>query len=411
MKRFKYGQNSAVNNYGKMFQVLPIGIMEVVPGDTVSGSIGSRIITDSVNRIIQNRCYHDVYSFYVPYRLVFEQFPDFIADLDTAISLPVFATESEQLLDRNTGSGTAHHSMHVRAYSLIWNKFFRTEEAPEIDITTNQAVQRAPMRPTTLMQRLKDTLDVPDTTVDTSGSTLSTGAIRDAFAQDRFDKIRGFYGSKYTDYLAAIGVEAGWSIVDDPELIGVKTGSLPFNTVDSTSDAGTDNVGDAGGRWAGSHAVNLKRTFTPEHGVIITVAVARMDVNSVYENYPLFAQKTTPQQFWQPQFETIRKREWIPGFGTDAAVTLVSEQYDEYRHPQNISVEAAGANGTYFVRPATENPMNASDAVAFLQYPDPDELDFFTGFYGEGVQLSLMGTSRLTKQSPVKPSTMSRGVA
>jgi hypothetical protein len=413
MRRVKYGQNFTINNYAKFFQLIPISLMEVVPGDTLSGKVTARVISDSTNRVIQNRTYMDVYSFYVPYRLVFDEFPAFIAG-DTTVSLPTPPAQGRnQLLTRNDNGNGNYHTMQLSAYNLIWNQFFRTEDKAEVNIQTNRDVLPTPLRPTTIVQRLKAASELADQTVDTSGSTLTVGAIREAFAKDRYEKIRAFYGSKYTDYLASLGVETTWSILDEPELIGSSNATLPFQTVNSTAEGTTDNVGDASGRWQGSSNTTMKRTFASEHGVVITVATVRMDVESVWQIYPLFAQKTTYDQFFQPQMTTQRKREWqtFAGDATLEGYSAFTEMYDEYRHPQNISVDTIAGNGAYFVRPTTAQPGSNAAVPDWFRYIDPDDLDFFNGYYGEDVQYTITGVTRATKVSPVPQSESVRGVA
>ena len=421
MKRFKYGLNFAVNNYGRFYEALPVSVVETAPGDTLAGTVTARVITDTTTRVIQNRTYHDMYTFYVPYRLLWDEWPDFIAQVNDALVPPSDVSTAQQLLLRNQDAGK-NNDFIVRAYNLIWNKFFKNTEVPE-NSPTNITPSLTALRPTTINQRLRTAVELLDQTVDTSGATLTVGAIRDAFAKDRYDKLRAYYGSKYTDYLNAIGVAGSWSILEEPELVGMKMANLNWTTVDATAnvfpvDAQDPStvLGQVAGRWNGSNTVRVKKTFTPEHGLLITLAVIRMDAQSIHERYPLFAQKTQYDDFYQPQFETVRKTPWEPlrgAPGLDNAVAY-TEQYDDYRVGQNISVVrgAGGQNqGTYYVRPQTDVPASEDEIPAWLDYVDPDQLDFFAEVYGPGIQHSTTAISRLTRISSVRPSQSAHGVA
>ena len=103
-------------------------------------------------------------------------------------------------------------------YNDVWNRFARKASTAEVaqDQTTLQAVAA---RPSTFHEKgLEGELEAVET-VDTSGSTLSVDAIREAFNKDNFNKVKAMYGSRYVDYLASVGVQADWSILEEPELI------------------------------------------------------------------------------------------------------------------------------------------------------------------------------------------------
>ena len=87
MRRYNYGQNFTVSNGGLVSSITPLGFLEVVPGDTVSGKFSNTVWSDTTNRPIMNRTYYDTYAFYVPYRLLWDEFPEFISDPDTSLSV------------------------------------------------------------------------------------------------------------------------------------------------------------------------------------------------------------------------------------------------------------------------------------------------------------------------------------
>jgi hypothetical protein len=380
----------------------------------MSGSVMLRVLTEATKRTLMNRAFVDLYAFYVPYRLVWEDWPEFIAGDDTK-TVPTFATG---LYGLNTfgaqTEGIPTNQFGTRAYNLIWNRFFRTPETSEVaeDATGSRL---CPLRPTSILERAKENIDISEQTIDTSGATITTHDIREAFSQDRFNKIREFYGSKYTDYLAAHGVEASWSILDEPELIMVGQKKLNHSTVESTADSGTANVGDIAGRWSGSVMGKLKRTFAPEHGLIQMFAVTRV-IMPVEQNVgPLTHIKTEREQWYSPEFETHRTEQLTAlneahPTTPQTPVALTFEKYDNLRYGYNVaSVLDTAGKSAYF---ATRSIDNSTDPVAQIRYIDPDDLQpYLQNALGEDSQLTYACTHRLQRLSPLRPTGAIRGVA
>ena len=130
MKRFKYGLNSQVFQTAQFYALNCVGITEVVPGDTIGGKTTARIISESCLAAYQNCAYNDLYAFYVPYRLVWEEWPEWIAgNTDTPIPLVGGNTGGiyQQCLAEPTTDTQSANSFGKRSYNLIWNKFFRDQ--------------------------------------------------------------------------------------------------------------------------------------------------------------------------------------------------------------------------------------------------------------------------------------------
>lgn len=423
MKRFKYSQNSQVLATGNFQELTTVGIVPVVPGDTISGTSLIQTLSESSTKVINNRTYQDVFAFYVPYRLVFEDWPAFIAGDDT-VSLPLETdsnASSKQFLTKeyaptsSIGGFGQVNQLGRRSYNLIWNKFFRPEVSAErAEDATGVAL--TPLRSTTLNQRLKDSIELLDQTIDTSGATITTGDIRTAFAQDRFDKTRAYYGSKYTDYLAALGVEASWSILDEPELIGMSTNKLKYNITDATSEiAGVDTdptgepvyVGSAGGRWQGTQQLRVKKTFCPEHGCVFIMQTVRMDLELTNNKGIFEFFKLDRSRFYSPEFETERKEGWFPYADPVVETELFLEKYDDYRSPVNFTAGTTANQSPAFI----EAPGVAAPTQEDILFPDPTNLKALLNDQYPGVELNLSCMHRISKISPVRPSQSVHGVS
>lgn len=416
MKRFKYGINCQTQNAARFYEVLPVHYLETAPGDTISGKISTKLMSDTLVKPLMNRTYHDLYSFYVPYRLVYPEWPDYISDPDiTDVSALPKVTDPFYENFENNPQVKSYLAFQRRSYNLIINKFFRLPNTPEYGLDT-AGLKIAPLRPTTFYKRLMDDVDISDQTIDVSGGTLTTNDLRQAFAQDRFNKTRDFYGQKYTDYLAALGVEASWSILDEPELIGMKHASLNHKTTYSTYTGDTvdptlgQQTGDPAGTIQGQNSISLRRTFAPEHGLICTVAVVRMELGFQKNAGTPHLVKDTKDKFYSPEFETQRVSEWKQLNNSVSTPSFTTTMYDDYRVGTDLLGRPEGApNDNYFA--IGQNELNVANDYKLI---NPALLEgYFTGSMGDKtlVQYSQKADVRMSRLSPIRPAPAVHGVS
>lgn len=420
MKRFNYNLNYQTAQTGKFFQLVPLNYIEVVPGDTVQGTIQTRLLSDTTKVPILNRTYFDTYAFYIPFRLMWDEFPEFIANRESGLSVPRITNTwrwnfEPALLNPAT---EAYNPIWLRsAYNLVYNQFFRRNNYPERSETDNTPAVTF-MRPSTWHESLENETSVTET--DISGdSTVSD--LRQSFAKDRFDKVRQFYGSKYTDYLAALGVQASWSILDEPETIGKKHADLPYRMINATADTsgntGTaEYVGDPAGYFDGVNSLSLKRTFCPEHGIIAVYAVPRMDtLNDSVGGLPLMT-KINTEDYFSPEYLTERKvdiRNRLLGEGNGSGSSIYrSPIYEDLRKGINYIAghDLETAQSLYF---ATFNGTNATNISYNTRNPNTID-DLFVGRLGGDVtkaNYQLTSRYRIKRSSPIRPDSSSHGVA
>ena len=318
MRRYNYGQNFQAFNSSKMTWLTPLGFFEVAPGDTVSGALTPDAISDTLKRKVLNRAYYDTYVFYVPYRLLMDDWPDFIGDDEYAgAGVPSNATVTKFFFENGSSDGNTNCAFPRRAYNLIWNKFFRiTTYQPEQDLDNAFALQ-CNQRESTFHESAWPTGVIDDTkvTINVANEEVSVDALREGFAKDKWQKTRDYYGTKYVDYLSALGIRVPWSIAEEPELIGKNTKDWVMRettaTVDGVAAGGGENnyVGNPAGYYEGKSRCRIKPTFCPEHGLIYAVGVARMDQpNRSGNKHPVFAKygngSFTREMFYSPEFNT-----------------------------------------------------------------------------------------------------------
>ncbi len=310
--RTRYGINCQKVNWGKMGDVLPVGYIEVIPGDTISGKISVDMHSAPTTRVVNTRVYSDLFAFYTPYRLVDDGWKEFISSQVTATPPPEVTDLFNQNFEPRFALGqegvpaTRNTAYQRRTYNLICQKFFAKEEAdiPDLDVA---AIFTALQRPSTL-----EVSEVPQEratkTIDVSGATINVDEIRDAFALDQFDKMRQFYGDRYVDYLMALGVKTPWTIQEEPETIGKKHHDWQYRQVsDTTGAAAGQPLGFNAGYFKSKPICDIRRTFIPEHGLISCYAVARAD--PIYE-FPAMnpqMQFNGQNNYWSPEFESQKQ--------------------------------------------------------------------------------------------------------
>lgn len=162
MKRSKF----SLSNY-KLFScdmgyLIPCGLLEVLPGDTIQMSTSALVrcapLLAPVMHPVQVRIHH----WFVPHRLVWDDWEDFITGGPDGMDDSVFPTRTYSsgasvgalgdYLGVPTGvSGTVVSALPIRGYSLIWNEWYRDQDlqtpltvntASGPDSTTNATLQR-----------------------------------------------------------------------------------------------------------------------------------------------------------------------------------------------------------------------------------------------------------------------------
>lgn len=397
MKRTKYGLNCQWHNANQVQYLIPMGYFEVVPGDSMSGMVNFRYITDTTSKLVLNRAYFDVYAFYVPFRLLWDGFPDWlingIGTLPTVNNVAEWNFE-KQLCAGGAGFNTLNTAWLRRAIGTIWNEYFKRDNAVAVSIDANTR-RYSSFRPSTFHEAVPES-DAAFLTPEVAAS-LSTDDIREAFNTDAFNKVRAYYGNKYVDYLASLGVTTSWSILDEPELLGKKLSPMKYqiiNITDSTSPA------DPNGYWQGTVEMPLSRHFFPEHGLVCFIANSSIDPLFAPAQPPILGMNN-PSDYWSPekdgsQFEELTNRIWV-----DQAHALVQmPKWERLRKGMNLT-------GQDQVLSELTNYIYTPNATNVTQFETNLSKTIFTGNIGNipgtSTPAEILATAdyKLVKMSPV----------
>lgn len=163
MKRSKFSLSHYKLLTCKMGQLVPVTWFEVLPGDTVQQATSALVRCSPLVTPAMHPTFVRFHHWYVPNRLLWANWQDFItggADGNDATAHPyhdfggtppAVGSLSDYLGVPTTGSNVGRvNALPYRAYSLIWNEFYRDEDlqtkltvslADGADVTTNIALQ------------------------------------------------------------------------------------------------------------------------------------------------------------------------------------------------------------------------------------------------------------------------------
>lgn len=174
MKRGKFSLSNYKLLSAPQGQLIPVNLTEVLPGDTVQQSTTAMIRVAPLLAPVMHPVHIRLHHWFVPHRLVWDDFQDFITGGPDGMDASVYPTKT-------FASGVAEGSLHdylgapitagslevsalpARAYNLIYNEFYRDQ-----DLVTEKTI---------------DTTSGPDTTTDTDINPI--GWEKDYFTSSR----------------------------------------------------------------------------------------------------------------------------------------------------------------------------------------------------------------------------------
>lgn len=422
MKRSKFNLSYNTLLTCDMGELVPIGLTEVLPGDTVQQSTNALIRCSPLLSPVMHPVRINIHHWYVPHRLIWEDFEDFITGGPTGMDASVFPTIAMPggggaaigSLADYLGVPTGVNSLVVsalpfRGYAKIWNEWYRDQDLQTelviddtsgIDTTTSTSLQNAdwekdyftsarpweqkgpsitiPLGSTAPVVRPANatpawdsyntssqttpaaggvslqagtglvistagvglTFDPQGTLVTdlTGASAITINALREAMALQRYQEARARYGSRYTEYLAYLGVRSSDARLQRPEYLGGGRQTIQFSEVLQTAE-GTDPVGEMRGHGIAAMRSNRYRKFFEEHGYVFTFLTARP--KTVY-GQGLFRHwnRRVKEDFWQRELQHIGQQEILNKEVYAAHVNPdgtfgFQDRYDEYRRTES----------------------------------------------------------------------------
>ena len=137
MKRSKLSLSNYKLLSADMGKLVPIGLYEVLPGDTVQQNTSLVVRLAPLLAPIMHPVICRVHHWFVPNRLIWDDWEDFITGSDTSITPPTLTSPvggySVGSLHDYFGippgvAGAIHSALPARAYASIYNEFYRDED-------------------------------------------------------------------------------------------------------------------------------------------------------------------------------------------------------------------------------------------------------------------------------------------
>lgn len=137
MKRSKFNLSHTQLHTGRMGYLIPVGVLEVLPGDTIQHAAQALIRAAPLATPPMHPVRIDVRHFFVPNRLVWEDWENFITGGPDGMNDSVFPTFDapsaigtifDHLGIPPVGASVEVSALPIRALMLIWNEFYRDQD-------------------------------------------------------------------------------------------------------------------------------------------------------------------------------------------------------------------------------------------------------------------------------------------
>ena len=388
MKRFNLSRRDKFYSQGDFYRALPAARIPVVPGQ--SGSMNVRAKFESAN-LTENTLVGGIASiffFYVPNRLVWEDWTTFAAQEGPGVPVPSTSTDWGAIWDTRR-STTDYLSFPRRAFKLAYNQFFgsRTIELyTDIEDDTDIGIKRVRSSEQFTGRLMRDD-PMASPTYDATTVPIDLNDFYRSMMNARSRRKAQMSGDKYVDALRRMGVEPDWRIQMAPEFLGRK--DVDFRPVKTFKTAEAD-YGDTTARFEGTMEFNIPKKMFAEHGYVIGIMMVRPHLSLGYAPIDAF----TYSQFDDWYFgDNTRSQDQFPAteyVNTVGTTDLISQRFAHLRNGQHLV-----NGGDWALNYAATSESN-------LIYPS------FTGVLSEELptNYAFFVETHMTGQTPVAPSAM-----
>lgn len=148
MKRNKFSLSNSKLLSCDMGSLVPIGIQEVLPGDTFNHATSALLRVSPLLAPVMHPVHVRIHHWFVPFRLIWDDWEDFITGGPDGMNASVFPTRtfaggtsvgglSDYLGVPSGSTSITVSALPYRAYAMIWNEWYRDQDLqPEIGLQT-----------------------------------------------------------------------------------------------------------------------------------------------------------------------------------------------------------------------------------------------------------------------------------
>lgn len=162
MKRSKFSLSNYKLLSCDMGELVPIGLTEVLPGDTIQQATSALVRVSPLLAPVMHPVHVRIHHWFVPHRLVWDNWEDFITGGPDGMNASVFPTIdmggggaavgslADYLGVPTSVAGLDVSALPFRGYAMIWNEWYRDQDlqtklaistAAGVDSTTSTALQ------------------------------------------------------------------------------------------------------------------------------------------------------------------------------------------------------------------------------------------------------------------------------
>lgn len=254
------------------YELIPVYRQQVVPGQTVDIDAQVSLKTASFTKLVTTPALASVWFFYVPHRLVWDGWTDFISKEVGMSTFPATNTLAPNFFDNALGASPTAidvSPLYRRAYKLTYNEYFG-DDSNQYDVDQDTVVTLGALKnPEQYASKIRASDEVVDPEFAISGSSIPLNEFYRAQMNARSKQRAQMTGDKYVDVLARMGVDATWMISERPEFLGTKS-KLCGPELFASTEAAT--LGQEVSRFNCPLTLSIKSKHFAEHGYIVGVA-------------------------------------------------------------------------------------------------------------------------------------------
>lgn len=355
MRRFPLSFRQQVYTEADFYTLTPLARKLVAPGETISQVVvEARFVSAIFERVRTNALLGQIWLFYVPHRLVWDQWVDFIALDDAVQTVPTTTVAWAQVFEPTTSPKPV---LYRRSLKLIYNHYFGDEKVGQAggawydDITADSVVS---LNRLLGWDQLRAQHAVMASYTQSSFSASVSGATASIPLDDFARALRNntarrrqkLTGDKYVDTMRQMGVELNWQVQMAPEYLG--SGQSILRPRERAGSGDATSIATRVCEFSGNISVVLKkRCAFAEHGYLVACVGFRPSL-FIADTLPADAVSSN-QSYYRPDADTI----------ADTAGANMRERYAHYLKGYNLV--GGNTNGNVFSLPA--------GSAGF--YPDP----------------------------------------
>ena len=275
MQRYSLNLKGGTYTQGDTYKALPILRQQVVPGQTVNIDAEVSLKTAAYSTNLSTPCMMSVWYFYVPHRLVWDGWTDFISKEEGSPAFPETSNAAPYYFQQQA---IRQSPLFLRACKLVYNEYFGTETMGGTqwfsDVTDDSVVDVYDTRnPEQFASKLRiDDSSIVDPEFAVTASSIPLNEFYRSMMNARSKQRSQMSGNKYVDTLARMGVDASWMVSERPEFLGTKSKLVGPQLTSNTSDT---NTGYEIARYSCNLSVSVRNKHFAEHGYIVGMASVR----------------------------------------------------------------------------------------------------------------------------------------